>query len=264
MQWFLIKRKVKEMNTKFRNPEMSDKGKNWNVVSGCSKYSDGCANCYAEDTATWLAGMGQKLYKERKFEVTCRENRLNWPMDKLAKNPKRPVRTFVTDMGDLFHEKVPDSFIRKVFATMQKVPQHRFYVLTKRAERLAELGPELPWQPWIWAGVTIESEKYLHRYEKLMKLPVDVNKFLMLEPLLSPIPNLPLEGIQWVVVGGETNSRMRFRPMEEKWVIDIRDQVEAKGIPFMFKHWPGKSHNSSDALLEGKRWEEYPKSILTN
>ena len=243
---------------------MSDAGKNWNVVTGCDKYSDGCLNCYAEDTAEWLKGMGQKAYQDNGFNLTIHHNRLDWPLTHLAKKPKRPVRTFVTDMGDLFHEKVPDEFIFQVFETMLMVPQHRFYVLTKRAERLGELGSKLPWKPWIWAGVTIEADRYLDRIDHLKKLPPEVNKFLMLEPLLSPMPELDLSGIHWVVVGGETNKRMKFRPMEEKWVIDIRDQVKNAGLPFMFKHWPGKTHNAKETLLKGEIWAEYPDSIIRN
>jgi len=247
-----------------RNPEMSDPGKNWNVVTGCDKYSDGCLNCYAEDTVQWLAGMGQAHYQQHGFNLTMHEDRLDWPTRNLPKTPNRPARCFVTDMGDLLHKKVPDRFIFKVFETMLHVPQHRFYVLTKRAERLGELGQTLPWAPWIWAGVTVESEKYLHRIDHLKKLPPGVNKFLMLEPLLSSMPELDLKGIQWVVVGGETNKKGKYRPMEEEWVVGIRDQVRKAGLPFMFKHWPGKSHNAKEALLEGKIWAEYPESISVN
>jgi protein gp37 len=161
-------------------------------------------------------------------------------------------------------KNVPDGFISQVFGAMIQVPQHRFYVLTKRAERFGQLAPQLPWRPWMWAGVTVESDKYLDRIDHLKKLPLEVNKFIMMEPLLSPMPKIDLKGIDWVVVGGETNSKGRFRPLEEKWVIDIRDQVKSTGIPFMFKHWPGKSHNSQPALLEGKIRDEYPQTLLEN
>ncbi len=252
------------MADKIENPEISDAGKNWNVITGCTRFSDGCQNCYAEDIVDWLTGMGNEHYRERGFKVSCREDRLDWPIWKLAKRPMRPARTFVTDMGDPLHDDAPDSFIERVFQTMIQVPQHRFYFLTKRSHRLCELGQRLPWRPWIWAGVTVESADYLHRIDDLLKLPADVNKFLMLEPLLGPIPDLPLEGIDWVVVGGETDKKMRFRPMEEEWVRDIRDQVKAAGLPFMFKHWPGRSHNSTEAILDGKVWAEFPSSILRN
>jgi len=249
---------------KIKNPEMGDSGKSWNVVTGCDKYSDGCLNCYAEDIVEWLKRMGQKAYIKNGFNLTLHYNKLEWPINKLAKKPKKPAKSFVTEMGDLFHEKVPDDFIAKVFEVMLKVPQHRFYVLTKRAERLGELGPQLPWKPWIWAGVTVESDKYIDRIDHLKKLPSDVNKFIMMEPLLSPMPKIDLNEIHWVVVGGETNSKGKFRSLKEQWVIDIRDQVKSAGLPFMFKHWPGKTHNAKEALLEGKIWNEYPESIQVN
>ena len=249
---------------KIKNPEMSQKGKNWNVVTGCNKYSDGCLNCYAEDTVDWLAGMGQQQYVDNGFNLTLRHNKLDWPLTALSKKPKLPARTFVTDMGDLFHAQVPDEFIHQVFDIMLQVPQHRFYVLTKRSERLGALGQHLPWRPWIWAGVTVESDQYLDRIGHLKSLPPAVNKFIMMEPLLSDMPQLDLNGIHWVVVGGETNKRMNFRPMEEAWVINIRDQVKSAGLPFMFKHWPGKHHNVQEALLEGQIWNEFPESVVNN
>jgi protein gp37 len=189
---------------------------------------------------------------------------LNWPLTKFAKKPKKPAKSFVTEMGDLFHEKVPDEFIIKVFDVMLLVPQHRFYILTKRAERFGQFAPQLPWKPWMWAGVTVESKKYVDRIDHLKNLPPDVNKFIMMEPLLSPMPTIALNGISWVVVGGETNSKGKYRPLHKEWVIDIRDQVKNAGIPFMFKHWPGKSHNSKPAFLETKIWDEYPTTLLEN
>lgn len=247
-----------------RNPEMSDSGKNWNVVTGCDKYSDGCLNCYAEDVVEWLKRMGQKAYIQNGFNLTLHYDKLEWPMKQLAGKPKKPAKSFVTDMGDLFHEKVPDDFIVKVFEIMLQVPQHRFYVLTKRADRFGKLAHQLPWRPWMWAGVTVESEKYWHRVDHLKKLPPEVNKFIMMEPLLSPMPSMDLSGIHWVVVGGETNKKGRFRPIKEEWVIDIRNQVKNAGLHFMFKHWPDKTHNSKPALLEGKIWDEYPPSLIKN
>ena len=247
-----------------QNPEMSDKGKNWNVVTGCSKYSDGCKNCYAEDVVNWLKRMGKETYIKNGFNLTMHYDKLEWPIQNFPKKPKKPFKSFVTDMGDLFHEKVPDKFIAKVFDVMLKVPQHRFYVLTKRAERLGELGPCLPWRPWIWAGVTVESAEYLFRLDHLKKLPAEVRKFIIMEPLLSPMPKLKLKGINWVVVAGETNQKMKFRPIKKGWVTGIRDQVKKEGLPFMFKHWPGKSHNSKAALLDGKIWREYPESLIKN
>jgi protein gp37 len=256
--------KKKRINNPIKNPEMSDNQKNWNVVTGCDKYSDGCLNCYAEDIVEWKQRLRDQHYLKHGFNLTMRHNRLNWPLTNLSKRPRKPAKSFVTDMGDPFHDKVTDEFIFKIFEVMLKVPQHRFYVLTKRAERFGKLGPHLPWRPWIWAGVTVESDKYIDRIDHLKNLPPEVNKFIMMEPLLSSMPELNLAGINWVVVGGESNKKMRFRPMKEEWVVNIRDQVKKAGLPFMFKHWPGKTHNAKEALLEGKIWAEYPKSLLVN
>jgi protein gp37 len=254
----------KATEPKIKNPTMSDASKNWNVVTGCDKYSDGCLNCYGEPMVEYLKRIKNDHYIKNGFKLTMCHDRLNWPLQKLAKNPRRPAKSFVTDMGDPLHEAVTDQFLKQVFDVMAQVPQHRFYFLTKRAERLGEIGPQLPWKPWIWAGVTVESAKYVHRIDQLKKLPGDVNKFLIFEPLLSPIPQLDLEGIGWVVVGGETNKKMKYRPLKEEWVIGIKDQVKAAGLPFMFKHWPGKTAKSKPALLEGKIWDEYPESLLVN
>jgi protein gp37 len=243
-----------------RNPAMSDRGKNWNVVTGCDKYSDGCLNCYAESLAEGMLKRSKERYRDRGFLLTLHYDKIDWPLKNLAKEPKRPGRSFVTDMGDLFHTRVPDEFIFQVFETMLQVPQHRFYVLTKRAERLGELGPNLPWKPWIWAGVTVESNKYIDRIDHLKRLPQEVNKFIIMEPLLSDMPELDLNGIDWVIVGGETGPN--FRPMDVEWAKGIRDQVKDAGIPFMYKHPACREQNSVEALLDDKRWAEYPESIL--
>lgn len=247
---------------KIQNPEMSDTGKNWNIVTGCDKYSDGCLHCYGERLANWLKDMGQSVYIQNGFNLTLHHNKLDWPLSKLSKKPRKPAKSFVTDVGDLFHANVPDSFIIQVFETMLKVPQHQFYVLTKRADRLGQLGPQLPWKPWMWAGVTVESAKYLDRVDHLRKLPPEVNKFIIMEPLLSPMLKLDLRGINWVVVAGETNDEGPYRPIEVQWVIDIKDQVKSAGLPFVFKHWPGRTHNAKPALLQGRIWNEYPPSLL--
>ena len=243
-----------------RNPEMSDTGKNWNVVTGCTEYSDGCKNCYARETAAgFMRRKKDNIYKRHGFNPTFHESRLNLPLKKL-KSKERPDRSFVTDMGDLFHEDISDEIIYRIFETMLKVPHARFYVLTKRATRLGELGPELPWKPWIWAGVTVESNKYIDRIDHLKRLPQEVNKFIIMEPLLSDMPELDLNGIDWVIVGGETGPN--FRPMDVEWAKGIRDQVKDAGIPFMYKHPACREQNSVEALLDDKRWAEYPESIL--
>jgi len=242
---------------------MTENGRNWNPVVGCTPYSDGCLNCFAKPIAKRWHGGGIKGCEEPGFNLRLMEKYLNKPLNWPDK-PERPRRCLVCTMGDLFHKPVPDKYIYKVFYVMGQVPQHRFFVITKREKRLGELGPYLPWKPWIWAGITIESSKYVFRLDYLKRLPDDVYKFLLLEPLLSKMPKLDLEGIHWVIVGGETEKGGNFRPMKEEWVLDIRDQVKSADIPFMFKHWPGRTQNSTEALLQGRRWEEFPESVIKN
>lgn len=242
-----------------KNPEMAEK--NWNVITGCTKDSDGCKNCYAKVIADrFLKRKGDNIYKRHGFNPTFHESRIDWPLK--IKSKERPLRSFVTDMGDLFHKDISDEIIHRIFETMLKVPHARFYALTKRAERLGSLGPKLPWKPWIWAGVTVESNRYIDRIPHLKKLPPEVNKFIIMEPLLSDMPELNLSGIDWVIVGGETGPN--FRPMKEEWVIGIRDQVKKAGLPFLFKHWSGKTQNTKKALLEGRIWADYPESVVNN
>jgi len=251
---------------KIKNPEMGDSGKSWNVVTGCDKYSDGCKNCYAEDIVDWLKGMGQKVYIKHGFNLTMHHDRIELPLNlkKFSKKPKRPAKSFVTEMGDLFHERVTNDFIVKVFEVMLKVPQHRFYVLTKRAVRLGELGSQLPWKPWIWAGVTVESDKYIDRIDHLKKLPSDVNKFIMMEPLLSSMPELDLEGINWVVVGGETNKKMKFRNIKKEWLPVLEIRLKMQVFHLCSNIGQVKHIMFKEALLEGKIWNEYPESLQVN
>ena len=202
----------------------------WNPVTGCSKISDGCAHCYAERLALRLKAMGQKNYVNG-FEVTLHPNSLELPLQW-----KRPNMIFVNSMGDLFHEKVPLSFIQQVFEVIGKAYWHRFQILTKRAERLAELAPSLTWAENIWMGVTVESSSYFKRLDCLRSVPA-VIRFVSLEPLLSPMRNMNLTDIDWVIVGGESGPGSR--PMNKNWVLDIQKQCDSSDIPFFFKQWGG-------------------------
>jgi len=202
----------------------------WNPTTGCDKVSPGCQHCYAERMARRLRGMGQPNYRNG-FEVTIHEHvlpvPLMWP---------KPQMVFVNSMSDLFHDAVPLEFIRKVFAVMEEAGWHQFQVLTKRAERLAALADALPWPPNVWMGVSVENADYLHRIECLRRVPAAV-RFLSLEPLLGPIARLPLAGIDWVIVGGESGPGCR--PIEVDWVRQIRDLCITQGSPFFFKQWGG-------------------------
>ena len=227
----------------------------WNPVTGCSKISDGCKNCYAERLSHRLKNMGQKKYKNG-FKITTHEGVLNDPI-----NIKKPRLIFVSSMSDLFHKDIPVDFMLKVFKTMNEAYWHKFLVLTKRADRILELNDKINWSPNIGMGVTVESNKYTDRIDLLRKSGAKM-KFLSLEPLLSSILDLNLENIDWVIVGGE--SSFGARPIKKEWVIDIKKQCITNNVSFFFKQWGGINKKASGRLLEGKIYEEYPKAFYTN
>jgi protein gp37 len=221
----------------------------WNPVTGCTKVSAGCANCYAERMARRLRAMGQPNYALG-VEVATHEHMLERPL-----SWRRPCTIFVNSMSDLFHEAVPDEFIRKVFATMRAAEWHQFQVLTKRAERLAELAPTMHWPDNVWVGVSVESSDYAHRIDWLRTVPAVV-RFLSLEPLLGPLPDLDLKGIDWVIVGGESGPNAR--PIQEAWVREVRDQCLRADVPFFFKQWGGVRKKASGRELDRRVWDEMP------
>jgi len=221
----------------------------WNPVTGCSKISPGCAHCYAERMAKRLQAMGQPNYA-RGFQVTLHEHALRLP---LAWHKSQVV--FVNSMSDLFHEDVPSDFIFRTFEIMRQARWHVFQILTKRSERLCELSPSLPWAPNIWMGVTVENQEYAFRIEHLRGIGAST-RFLSLEPLLGPLPGLDLQGIDWVIVGGESGPGAR--PMQREWVIDIRDQCQRADVPFFFKQWGGTFKKRAGRTLEGREWDEMP------
>jgi protein gp37 len=159
-------------------------------------------------------------------------------------------------MSDLFHEDVPGEFITEIFSTMAKAYWHSFQILTKRADRLVEIGNRLPWPHNVWQGVSVENQEHVYRIEKLKSIPAAI-KFLSLEPLLGPIENLDLAGIDWVIVGGESGPG--FRPMDEAWARSIRDQCKEAEVPFFFKQWGGRTPKSKGRMLDGRHWDEMPK-----
>jgi protein gp37 len=223
----------------------------WNPVTGCTKVSAGCANCYAERISKRLRATGQKRYHNG-FKLTFHPEALDEPY-----HWKKPRIIFVNSMSDLFHEKIPFEFIRDVFQAMNDNKHHTFQILTKRSERLREMAPKLYWSENIWMGVTIESNGYVRRADDLRKVDAAV-RFLSLEPLLGPLPDLELDGIDWVIVGGESGPGAR--PMKEKWVLDIKQKCEKENIPFFFKQWGGINRKKAGRLLLGKTWDNYPKT----
>jgi len=222
----------------------------WNPVTGCTKISEGCAHCYAERMALRLKGMGQMNYANG-FKVTLHPHVLDLPL-----TWKKPQTIFVNSMSDLFHNDIPTSFIRRVFDVMERAHWHRFQILTKRAERLSELAPLLNWPENIWMGVTVENVSCSKRIDYLRNIPAAV-RFLSLEPLLEPLPNMDLSNIDWVIVGGESGHGAR--PMNKKWVLDIQEQCRRANVPFFFKQWGGVNKKKAGRLLNGRVYCEMPE-----
>jgi len=218
-------------------------------VTGCTKVSPGCKHCYAETFAERWRGVPGHPY-EQGFDLRIWPERFRLPL-----TWKKPRMIFVNSMSDLFHEAVPVDIVEKVFDVMGEASWHIFQVLTKRAERLVELAPCLEWHPNVWMGVSVETAKYLWRADRLREVPAAV-RFLSIEPLLAPIDDLNLEGIDWVIVGGESGPGAR--PMNPTWARTIRDQCQRAGVPFFFKQWGGVRKNSSGRMLDGRTCDEMP------
>jgi protein gp37 len=227
----------------------------WNPTTGCTPISPGCAHCYARMMVKRLQAWGVKKY-EHGFDLTLHEDVLEKPL-----KWKKPSSIFVNTMSDLFHEDVPVDFIQKVFDVMQRSPQHRFQVLTKRADRLALLDDEgsLNWPENVWMGVTVENGQYLGRIDKLRGTGASL-KFITFEPLIGKVPAdaLDLTGIHWVIVGGESGPGAR--PMDADWARAIRDKCVGANVPFYFKQWGGVG-KKQDRLLDGRTWDETPDGI---
>ena len=221
----------------------------WNPTTGCTKISTGCKNCYAERMAFRLKAMGQPNYVNG-FKLTIHPHVLMLPL-----KWKKPQTIFVNSMSDLFHRDIPTDFVLRTFDIMEKADWHRFQILTKRSQRLKQLNKILKWPPNIWMGVTVENRDYINRIDDLKKTDAHI-KFLSLEPLLGPMPELNLEGIDWVIVGGESGPGARY--MEEEWVLDIRDQCYKFEIPFFFKQWGGINKKKNGRVLEDRCWNEVP------
>lgn len=225
----------------------------WNPVTGCTKISDGCVNCYACKMANRLRLMGNEKYTNG-FELTmhegCLEDPLKW---------KKPSLIFVNSMSDLFHEDIPFSFIESVFDVMNRASWHTFQVLTKRADRLAELAGRLNWTENIWQGVTVENERYLDRIEALRTVPAKI-RFISFEPLLGEIQNVNLQGIDWAIIGGESGPKARA--MRPEWIYPLKRECERQQVLFYFKQWGGTNKKKSGRVLLGQTWDEMPEASL--
>lgn len=223
----------------------------WNPITGCTKISDGCLNCYAARMAKRLKAMRNPRYINE-FEVTVHKDLLEIPLD-----IKQPKMIFVNSMSDLFHKDVPDDIIIKVFETMNKANWHTFQVLTKRPERVLEMDKAslLKWSPNIWMGTTVENDKYVDRIDMLRETKANI-KFLSCEPLLGSLKDISLEEIDWVIVGGESGPKSR--EMKKGWVLELKDLCEKNGVAFFFKQWGGINKKKSGRLLDGKTYDGYP------
>jgi protein gp37 len=221
----------------------------WNPVTGCTKVSPGCDHCYAQTFAERFRGVPGHPY-EQGFDLTLRPERIEQPL-----TWRKPQNIFVNSMSDLFHVGVPDEFIIRVFNTMRRASWHQFQVLTKRAERLRRLSKHLDFATNIWVGVSVESPKYYWRNHDLQKVPAAV-RFLSCEPLLAALPDMPLDGIDWVIVGGE--SGRGARPMRVTWARDIRSQCKRRNVAFFFKQWGGLNKKRAGRIVDGRTYDTLP------
>lgn len=230
----------------------------WNPTTGCDRVSPGCNNCYALTMAKRLKAMGSAKYQDDGdpatsgpgFRLTLHPGSLHLP-----RSWRTPRLVFVDSMSDLFHPDVPTGYLRDVFAVMQETTQHTFQVLTKRSHRLRDLAEDLDWPENVWMGVSVENNRYRFRIDHLRTVPATV-RFLSLEPLIGPLPDLDLTAIHWVIVGGESGPRAR--PMVESWVQDIRDQCCSADVPFFFKQWGGRTPKAGGRTLDGRTHDGMP------
>ena len=222
----------------------------WNPVTGCSKVSAGCKFCYAERLAFRLQAMGQPRYADG-FSVRLHDDLLDAP-----RRWRSSRLVFVNSMSDLFHESVPLPFVRQVFQTMSQYPQHVFQILTKRSRRLKESAAALPWPENVWMGVSVENSRVLSRVKDLLEVPAAV-RFLSCEPLIGPLDELPLDGIDWVIVGGESGPGAR--PMRREWAMSVLRQCRTRGVPFFFKQWGGARKKTTGRKLNGRTYDEMPR-----
>ncbi|MET8763092.1 phage Gp37/Gp68 family protein [Lentzea sp. NPDC004782] len=230
----------------------------WNPTTGCDRISAGCDNCYALALAKRLKAMGSAKYQTDGdprtsgpgFGVMTHAASLAEPF-----RWREPRLVFVNSMSDLFHAKIPLEFIQRVFDVMASTPRHTYQILTKRALRLRRIADKLTWPENVWIGTSVESQDVVRRIDDLAHIPAAV-RFLSCEPLIGPLHDVNLDRIDWVIVGGESGANAR--PVEERWVIDIRDQCAQAGVPFFFKQWGGRTPKAGGRLLEGRTWDEMP------
>ncbi len=230
----------------------------WNPTTGCDRTSPGCDHCYALTLAKRLKAMGAEKYQndgdERTsgpgFALTTHEDALSVPY-----GWRQPRTVFVNSMSDLFHDDVPLSFIQDVFTVMKDTPRHTYQVLTKRSRRLKSVASKLEWPSNVWMGVSVESAKYNFRINHLRDVPAAV-RFVSAEPLLGPLGQVNLDGVDWVIAGGESGPKAR--PMDINWGRELRDHCADGGVKFFFKQWGGRTPKAGGRELDGRTWDDYP------
>ena len=235
----------------------------WNPTTGCDRISRGCDNCYALALAKRLKAMGAAKYQADGdartsgpgFGITIHPDALRQPYGWQA-----PRVVFVDSMSDLFHARVPVDFVAQVFSVIADTPQHTYQILTKRSSRLRKIAGQLDWPPNLWMGVSVEDSAALYRADDLRSVPAAI-RFLSCEPLIGPLDNLSLEGIGWVIAGGESGPG--HRPPDVSWVTAIRDRCVDAGVPFFFKQWGGRTPKEGGRELDGRRWDQMPVSVAS-
>jgi len=226
----------------------------WNPVTGCRQISPGCDHCYALTFAERFRGVSGHPYGQG-FDLRLWPERLELPLAW-----KRPRRIFVNSMSDLFHEGIPDEYIRQVFAVMERADQHIFQVLTKRPRRMANLAPSLPWPPNVWAGTSVELDRYTWRANHCLRRVPAAVRFVSAEPLLGPLPSLQVDHLQWVITGGESGAHSRS--CDPQWVRDLRDRCQASGVAFFHKQWGGRTPKAGGRTLDDRTWDEFPRVLI--
>jgi protein gp37 len=222
----------------------------WNPITGCTQLSPGCDHCYALRFAERFRGVEGHVFA-RGFDLVLRPERLALPV-----TWKQPRYVFVNSMSDLFHEDVPEHYILRIFDTMAQADWHIFQVLTKRPKRMAHLAPRLPWPSHIWAGTSVELDRYSWRANRYLRSVPAAVRFVSAEPLLGPLPSLDIDHLQWVITGGESGPR--FRTCEAEWVRDLRDRCQRAGVAFFHKQWGGRTPKAGGRELDGRTWDEKP------
>lgn len=222
----------------------------WNPVTGCTQVSAGCDHCYAMVLAERFRGVPNHPY-EQGFDLRLWAERLELPLQW-----KKPRRIFVNSMSDLFHSGIPDEFVHQIFDTMNRADWHIYQILTKRPQRMARMAPSLQWGKHIWAGVSVESNEVVWRADFLRRVPSAV-RFISAEPLIGPIDQLNLTGIDWLITGGESGHGHRY--CDPSWVREARERCKEHDVAFFHKQWGGRTSKSGGRLLDGRTWDEMPE-----